>query len=238
MAERHKPAPKHPHEHPPRDGHEDRPAHPHGHAHGHSHEHGHGHGHGAGSGHKFDPARLERLRDPARLATQNPEAIWAVLSAGLAVRTVVDLGAGIGFFALPFARRLPGGTVYACDVNPEMLRYLEEAIRQAGAQNVQPVQTEEVHVPLPDGVADVVLMINLHHELDFRAGTLAECRRLLRPGGRIALIDWKPIQTEHGPPLEVRFAPSAVQAELEAAGFSAVAVHAIMPEHWCLTAQR
>ncbi len=246
----------HPH-HPPKPGHEHGhehshehthehshdPAHEHGHSHGHEHghEHGHGphpHGHGSGSGRKFDPARLERLRDPARLVTQDPETLWQSATAGLDVRTVVDLGAGIGFFALPFARHLPQGTVYACDVNPEMLRYLEEAVRQAGAANVKPVQTEEVRVPLPDGCADLVLMVNLHHELDFRSETLAECRRLLRPGGRIAIVDWKAVPTEHGPPLEIRFAPEEVQSELEAAGFHAVAEHAIMPEHWCLTASR
>ena len=223
----------------------DRPRHPHAHGrphehgHEHSHEHGHhDHGHGAGSGHKFDPARLERLRDPGRLVTQDPETLWQTVSAGLEVRTVIDLGAGIGFFALPFARHLPQGTVYACDVNPEMLRYLAEAVRQAGAANVTPVQTEEVRVPLPDGCAELVLMVNLHHELDYRAATLAECRRLLRPGGRIAIVDWQAVATEHGPPLEIRFAPQEVRAELEAAGFHAVAEHAIMPEHWCLTAVR
>jgi ubiquinone/menaquinone biosynthesis C-methylase UbiE len=196
------------------------PAHEHGH--GHSHEHGHAHGHGSG-----DPARLER---------QNPEALWAVVSAGMTPHTVVDLGAGIGFFSLPIARHLPQGTVYACDVNPDMLGYLQQAIAEAGAANVQAVQTEEVRVPLADGIADVVLMVNLHHELDFREGTLAECLRLLRPGGRLAIVDWKRVQTETGPPLEIRFTPAQVQAELEAAGFHDVHEHAIMPEHWCLTA--
>ncbi|HKI97163.1 MAG TPA: class I SAM-dependent methyltransferase [bacterium] len=205
-------------------------------AHSHSHKHGHHHGHGHGTGLKFDPSRLERLRDPARLEVQNPDVLWGVVSAGLKVQTVVDLGAGIGFFALPIARHLPQGTVYACDVNADMLRYLEEAIRQAGATNVKPVKTEEVHVPLADGIADVVLMVNLHHELDFRDRTLAECKRLLRPGGRLALVDWKAVETEHGPPLEVRFTTEQVEAELEAAGFHDIAEHAIMPNHWCLTA--
>jgi predicted methyltransferase len=81
-------------------------------------------------------------------------------------------------------------------------------------------------------------MINLHHHLESRPGTLAECRRLLKPGGCLLVVDWKPGETEHGPPLEFRVPPAAVRTELEAAGFSAVAEHAIMPEHWCLTARK
>jgi SAM-dependent methyltransferase len=234
MAQRSKHGPDKPrdssHAHP----HAHEPGHAQGHTHGDGHKHGHKHGHGTGL--KFDPARLERLRDPARLARQNPEVLWAVVSAGLKVRAVVDLGAGIGFFALPIARHLPGGTVYACDVSPDMLHYLEEAIREAGATNVKAVQTGEVKVPLEDGIADVLLLMLVYHELDWRDQTLAECHRLLRPGGRLAVADWKREKTESGPPLEIRFDPAEVRAELEAAGFHDVQEHAIMPEHWCLTA--
>ncbi len=142
-----------------------------------------GHGHdksdpqrrGHGTGHKFDPSRLERLRDPERLRKQSPDALWDVLTAGLEVRTLVDLGVGIGFFAIPFARRVPDGKVYGCDVNPEMLDYLREALRQAEVGNIEPVQSEEVAVPLADGAADALYMVNLHHELDFRERTLGEC---------------------------------------------------------------
>jgi len=203
----------------------------------HDHHHHETTGGGTGHGHKFDPSRLERLRDPVRLEKQNPDAIWKILVDGLEVRTLVDLGAGIGFYAIPFARRLAavGGKVYAGDVNPEMLEYLRTAVREAGVGNVEPMKTGEVEVPLPDGCADAVLMVNLHHELDHRARTLAECRRLLRPGGRILLVDWARIATEKGPPLAVRFAPADVRGELEAAGFEAVVEHAVLPEHWCVS---
>ncbi len=216
----------------------------HGHGHGqgqsHSHRHSHKHSHrrGHGSGHKFDISRLERLRDPERLETLNPDKIWAAISEGLEVNTLVDLGVGIGFFAIPFARKIPGGTVYGCDLNPQMLEYLTAASEQEKVDNIRPIQTAEVEVPLEDGLADLVIMVNLHHELDFRDRTLAECRRLLREGGRIAVVDWAPIETEHGPPLEVRIPPDQVRAELEAAGFRAIAEHEILPQHYCITGTR
>lgn len=211
--------------------------HGHGHSHGDSHGHSHGDSHrrGHGTGHKFDISRLERLRDPERLETLNPDKIWTAISEGLEVNTLVDLGVGIGFFAIPFARKIPGGTVYGCDLNPQMLEYLNAAIKQEQVDNIRPIQTGEVDVPLEDGLADLVIMVNLHHELDFRDRSLSECKRLLREGGRIAIVDWAPIETEHGPPLEVRIPPAQVRTELETAGFHGIAEHDILPQHYCLT---
>ena len=130
--------------------------HGHGHQHGHSPEHGHGHGHGHGPGYKFDPANVERLRDPERLQFHDPERIWEALEAG-EVRALVDIGAGIGFFAIPFARHMPDGVVYACDVEPAMLAHLDEALRSAGVTNVKPVASEEVRIPLADGGGGLVV---------------------------------------------------------------------------------
>ena len=189
---------------------------------------------------EFDEEKLERLRDPRRLKTMPPDAIWGVLAdnAPKPLRVLVDLGTGIGFFALPFARKMPSGLLYACDVNAEVLAYLSEAVRREGVANIRPVRTEPVRVPLEDSLADAVVMINLHHHLESRPGTLAECRRLLKPGGCLLVVDWKAEETEHGPPMEFRIPAETVRAELEAAGFSAVAEHAIIPEQWCLTARK
>lgn len=195
------------------------------------------HAPGEGQGgmpYEFDEARLERLRDPDRLVTQNPERIWSVL-ADRPPRTLVDLGTGIGFFAIPFARRMPDGLLYACDVKEEALRYLREAIRREGVTNIVPVLSEPVYVPLEDAIADVVVMINLHHHLPSRPGTLAQCRRLLRMGGKVTVIDWKTIPTAKGPPQESRIPPAQVRVELHAAGFREVSEHDVLPEHYIVT---
>jgi ubiquinone/menaquinone biosynthesis C-methylase UbiE len=190
---------------------------------------------GHGSGHKFDVTRLERLRDQERLHTLNPDVIWSILTAGMTLHTLVDLGTGIGFFAIPFSRRIPQGIVYACDLRDEMLQYLKVAIQQEGRTNIQPIQTEEVKVPLDDSIADAVLMVNLHHELDFPVQTLQECHRLLRHGGKVVIVDWIPKPTPKGPPLEVRVAPETVRTQLQDAGFQDVTVHDVLPYHYVLT---
>lgn len=202
----------------------------------HDHHHDHSQRRGDGTGHKFDPSRLERLRDPERLKTQNPDLLWEVLSDGLDIISLVDIGVGIGFFAIPFARKMEDGVVFGCDLNEDMLQYLKAAMEQEEVENIDPVKCEEVAVPLEDDIADALIMVNLHHELDYRDRSLAECQRLLREGGKIAVVDWKPIKTEHGPPLEMRIPPEQVRDELMAAGFKDVTEHEIMPEHYCLTA--
>jgi ubiquinone/menaquinone biosynthesis C-methylase UbiE len=190
---------------------------------------------GHGSGHKFDVTRLERLRDPERLRILSPDIIWSTLTDGITLDTLVDLGTGIGFFAIPFSRKIPQGIVYACDLRDEMLQYLKVAMQQEGRTNIRPVQTEEIKVPLDDGIADAVLMVNLHHELDFPDQTLQECHRLLRHGGKVAIVDWKPEPTPKGPPLEARVALETVRTQLQDAGFQNVTVHAVLPHHYVLT---
>lgn len=188
-----------------------------------------------GHGHKFDVKKLERLRDPERLSYLNLDTIWQTIAPGN-VSTVVDLGAGIGFFAIPFSRKIPQGRIYACDLSGEMVGNLHMAIEAEGVGNVTPVKTEEVRVPLDDGIADLVFMVNLHHEFDHPVDSMAECRRLLRPGGRVAVIDWKQEETPSGPPLHVRIPPEQVIAQLEQAGFENAGSHAGLPYHFIVTA--
>ena len=188
-----------------------------------------------GHGHKFDVKKLERLRDPERLSYLNPDTIWSVI-APESVETVVDLGVGIGFFAIPFSRKIPLGTIYGCDLSEDMVGNLELAIKAEDVSNIVPVKTEEVHVPLDDGIADLVFMVNLHHEFDHPVDSMAECRRLLRPGGRVAVIDWKPEETPSGPPLHVRVTPEQVMAQLTQAGFEAAQSHPVLAYHYIVTA--
>jgi len=193
----------------------------------------HGHQHG----HKFDIANLDKLRDPERLRYLNPEAVWSVIGAG-PPRVLVDIGVGLGFFAIPFARHMREGIVFGCDISAEMLNRLQEVLEAEGVSNVTPIHSEEVRIPLGDQLADVVFMSNLHHELDHPEASLDECRRLLRPGGLLVVIDWKPEETPMGPPLEVRIAPERVREQLEAAGFQAVTRHDPLPYHYFITAEK
>lgn len=100
-----------------------------------------------------------------------------------------------------------------------------------------PLLMEECSIPLPEQVGDLVYMINLHHELEQPIDLLKECRRLLRPRGRLFIVDWKPVKTEHGPPLPLRVPPEEVIRQLREAGFSFLSQHDDMKSHYLIIAR-
>jgi SAM-dependent methyltransferase len=97
---------------------------------------------------------------------------------------------------------------------------------------------KETVVPLPDGIADLVLMINLHHELAEPHATYREAFRLLRTGGQVLVVDWAPGADGGGPPQEIRATVEQLAAALRRAGFGIVAAHPRLKRHSLVTGVR
>jgi ubiquinone/menaquinone biosynthesis C-methylase UbiE len=132
---------------------------------------------------------------------------------------VVDLGCGPGYFTLPAAELVgPQGKVYGVDVQPEMVEACRQRAAEAGARQVEVLRSGETDVPLPDGIADLVLVSLVLHEARDRAAFLREARRLLKPGGEVAVIEFRKEAETPGPPKEVRLSEADVAAVAEAAG--------------------
>ena len=107
---------------------------------------------------KMDPARIERLRDPKRLELVDPEATLGVVEP-VGGGPIVDVGAGVGFVSLPFARRFSARTVIAVDVLAGMLDLLEEAAAEEGLSNLRTALMETpTDLPLPQGEAAFMIM--------------------------------------------------------------------------------
>ena len=166
--------------------------------------------------HKFDPKNKEHLDSPERAKHLNPDDIIGQLGVKAGMR-VADVGAGTGSFSIPLAG-LAGGTVkvYALDISGEMLDALRSNAR--GMDNIEYVLTTEVSVPLDDDLIDLALMVNVFHELD-GDGTLREVLRILKPGGKLAIADWKKRPMLHGPPYGHRISEDAAVERVCAAGF-------------------
>jgi SAM-dependent methyltransferase len=181
-------------------------------------------------GKKFDPRKLQKLNNPQRLLDIPPEFIWDKLD--VTARDVfVEIGAGTAFFCIAFLERYKPSRIYACDVSEEMIAWVSENV-SPNHPGIIPVKTEESSVPLDSGVADLVFMINLHHELDDASLTVGEAKRLLKPEGTIFVVDWKKEEMPEGPPAAIRCTPEQVADDLVRAGFTSVRTSTELPKHF------
>ncbi len=218
-----------------------------GHAHGHaSHGHGHAshdHTHHAGHGHKFDPAKIARLDNPERRKLLPPKTIVRLVSP-FAGMSFADIGAGTGFALFPVVEALEGrGRFYGLDCQDAINEVLRErAIHHRFGESIIPVLTAETHIDLGPETQDVVLCMAVYHEFPARDHHLAEMLRVLKPGGRVVIIDWMPtdgdVDADFGPPNAIRVSVEDVCRELAAAGFVQIATHDDFKHHWCVTASR
>ena len=107
-------------------------------------------------------------------------------------QTICDFGCGNGYHALQMAKRVgPQGTVYAVDIQPEMLDLLRERAGSRGLGNVKPVLATDDETGLPPATFDYVLMVDVYHELADPAGVLQAVRESLKPEGKLILVEFR-----------------------------------------------
>ncbi len=121
---------------------------------------------------------------------------------------IADLGAGSGHYTLQFAERLGGtGRVYSIDVQRDLLRRIKNEADRRGFKNVDTIvgDIERLHgTHIADASVDLVLMSNLLFQLEHPKAALAEAWRIIKPSGRLALIDWSDSPPAGGPGLGPR----------------------------------
>jgi ubiquinone/menaquinone biosynthesis C-methylase UbiE len=169
---------------------------------------------------RFHASQAHRLDDPARLVWLPPDEVIAALGIQPG-DAVADIGAGTGYFALPLARALgPRGRLWAVDAQAEMLSLLKQKLDASDLPHVELVCAEADQTGLPDAACSLVFLANVWHEVEDRAAVLREFRRILAPGGRVAILDWRPdVEPVGGPPLAHRIASSDAVREMRLAGF-------------------
>ena len=177
----------------------------------------------------FNPRDIHKLEDPERLAWLPPQEVVALLGLAAGMR-VADIGAGSGYFALPFARAIgPDGRLFAVDFQPEMLEFLRAKLIAPGAPgNIECAEGSGGSTGLPDASCDLVFVANVWHELDDRAAALEEAARILRRPGRIAILDWRSdLLQPPGPPPHHRIGQEETAATLESHGWTIRAATAV-----------
>jgi cyclopropane fatty-acyl-phospholipid synthase-like methyltransferase len=169
--------------------------------------------------------------DPERDAWQKPHAVLQALALKPDA-VVADLGAGTGYFSARLANMLPKATVYAVDVEPEMVKYLGERAKREGLKNLKPVAARADDAGLPAKV-DLVLLVDVYHHIEAREGYFRRLAASLRPGARVAVIDFR-LDSPEGPPKASRIAPEQVKAELSRAGYALAEEHGFLPRQYFL----
>ena len=169
--------------------------------------------------------------DPSRDAWQKPHEVIRKLA--LAPDAVVaDIGAGTGYFAARLANMLPQGLVYAMDIEPDMVRYLDERAKREKLPNMRAIGGAADDPQLPAKV-DLVLLVDVYHHIDDRERYFSKLRSSLQAGGRVAVIDFR-LDSPEGPPKSARIAPEAVKQELAKAGYVLQVEHSFLPRQYFL----
>ena len=147
---------------------------------------------------------------------------------------VADIGAGTGYFTFPIARRASKGTVYAVDIQPEMLEFIEARKRHEDIENVTGVLGTIKDVKLEPESIDLAFAVDAYHEFSNPWEMLQSIKDALRPGGRLILVEFRLEDPEVPIKLLHKMSQRQARRELEAAGFEWVTTKDELPRQHIL----
>ena len=104
---------------------------------------------------------------------------------------IADIGAGSGYYTFRMASKAPAGKVYAVDIQPEMLSIMRSKIAEEGIKNVALVQGSETSPQLEENSVDLVIMVDVYHELSHPQEVMQEIVKALKPDGRFVLLEYR-----------------------------------------------
>ena len=157
--------------------------------------------------------------DPARDAWQKPDAVLEAIGVKPGM-TVADLGAGTGYFSVHLAKAVgEKGRVLAIDIEPNFIKYLKERAETAHITQLVPVLASPADPHLPEHGVDLVLIVDTWHHIDDRLQYLVTLADGLKPGGRVAVVDFKKGDFPVGPPDVHKMTAQRVASEFASVGW-------------------
>ncbi|MGE3248057.1 MAG: class I SAM-dependent methyltransferase [Beijerinckiaceae bacterium] len=172
--------------------------------------------------------------DPKRDAWQKPHEILMALDPKPG-DMVADLGAGTGYLAVRLARHVPKGKVYAVDISKDMVAHLAKRAKENGIANLAAIQGSETSANLPEKI-DLAVLLDVYHHIGDRKAYFGKLKSSLKPGARIAIIDFRP-EAKYGAPKHMRLPVAVVDTEMAAAGYRRTASHDFLPRQYFLIYQ-
>ena len=157
----------------------------------------------------FDSRQASKLDNPGRIKELKPVELLrdvVVITMGY---TCIDFGSGTGTFALPMVELVGGeGKVYAIDNSDVMLSHIRA---KNPPPNIILINREVDKTGLNDKIADICLLAFILHEVKKPDYLIAEAFRLLKPEGRIIIVEWKPDLESPGPPRRIRISNEQIE---------------------------
>ena len=147
---------------------------------------------------------------------------------------IADIGAGSGYHSTLLSKMVGNGKVYAVDVEPEMIAYVNERIKREGKKKHIPVLSTEKAVSLPANSMDMMLLVDVYHEFSFPYEMARSMLEALKPGGKLVLVEFR--AEDWNVPIKAIHKMSQQQAvkEFKAAGFSFEKNISNLPWQHCL----
>jgi ubiquinone/menaquinone biosynthesis C-methylase UbiE len=178
--------------------------------------------------------RAKFLMSEERKQWHNPETILKFAGATKGM-TMADLGSGPGFFTIPMAQ-ITGekGLVYAVDSNQNMLDSLKGNLARSkvNPKVIKIVNSDVCNTGISKESVDLVIFANVLHEVADKKAFFGEVKRISKVTAIIVDVDWKKIQTEHGPPLESRLSENEATQIFSKSGFAVVKQTDAGPYHY------
>lgn len=158
-----------------------------------------------------------KLENPQRLAELKPEETLKKI--GFEENMIFcDIGAGSGVFSIP-AAKMTKNTVYALDINEDILSLITEKAKLETITNIETVKVDDGDFKIAGGIADIAMIVTVLHEIKNKEAFLAETKRILNGTGKIAVIEFYK-HTQNGPPAEIRIGKDELADLFEKIGFS------------------
>ncbi len=177
--------------------------------------------------HRFQDAEhwAKIFESPERVAWQQPDKVVETLKLEPG-QTVIDIGAGTGFFTRRFARAVaPSGQAIGLDVEPDMVNYMKADAKKLGLKDYDARLVKPDDPALAPNSVDVVFFCDALHHIDDRTAYLKKLLPALKPGGRVIDVDFKKEPLPVGPPPEHKLAREVVIATFHDAGFRLLREH-------------
>jgi ubiquinone/menaquinone biosynthesis C-methylase UbiE len=184
--------------------------------------------------HNDPKSYIGALEDPKRDAYQKPHEVLTALNIKPG-EVIADIGAGSGYFTFRLAHFVGAkGKVYAVDVSPDMIRYINRRIRETKTTNVVALLADPDDPLLPDGSVNRFFFSESWHHIDSQTKYLALIKKMLKPGGEVVMIDFHKKDLPVGPPLQMKIAREDLIKQMETNGFRLTKEHTFLPYQYFL----